>query len=188
MFHRHGAQSRHHGRREMRGEFTGRPFGHHHHRDHGGGRGRAFEAGELRLLLLQMIAETPRHGYELIQAIEDQTGGAYAPSPGVIYPTLTLLEELGYVVVAAASEGGKKRYEATPAGGAFLDANRAAVDVIRARLLVARGSFAASPIRRAMANLKLALRLRLSEPAPGEDRVRALAAAIDQAAVAIERL
>src|SRR3984957_15106497 len=118
MFHRH--PHHHHERRFARGD-------HHHgeerHGRHGrGGRsalGRFFAHGDLRLVILNLIAEKPRHGYEIIKAIEEQVGGAYSPSPGVIYPTLTLLEELGYVTVEAA-EGGKKLYRITEAGDAEL--------------------------------------------------------------------
>ena len=72
------------------------------HRHHRGGRfglGRLFAHGDLRLVILHLIAEQPRHGYDIIKAIEDQVGGAYSPSAGVVYPTLTMLEELGYVTV-----------------------------------------------------------------------------------------
>lgn len=175
-----------HDRREMRRGFDDRHFGRHGHR-HGGGRSRPFEQGELRFLLLQMIAETPRHGYELIKAIEDKMGGAYSPSPGVIYPTLTMLEELGYATVAS-SESGKKRYAATAEGTAFLEANRAMVDGILARMKSTRGSHGAPQIMRAMENLKLALRLRLSGAEVDEERIRAMAAVIDAAAVEIERI
>jgi hypothetical protein len=68
-----------------------------------GGLGRFFAHGDLRLVILHLIAEKPRHGYEIIKAIEEQVAGAYSPSPGVIYPTLTLLEELGYVTVSRAT-------------------------------------------------------------------------------------
>jgi hypothetical protein len=94
-----------HGRRFMRG-FGGWHFGRHAHR-HEGGSGRLFDYGELRFVLLRMIAQTPRHGYELIKAIEERMGGTYSPSPGVIYPTLTLLEEQGYATVTA--DSGKKQ-------------------------------------------------------------------------------
>src|SRR5215470_19747201 len=94
-------------RRFARGDREGRPFGRHWHRGGRGGLGRFFAHGDLRLVILSLIAEKPRHGYEIIKAIEDQVGGAYSPSPGVIYPTLTLLEELGYVTVQA-SDGAKK--------------------------------------------------------------------------------
>ena len=71
------------------------------------GRGRVFDGGELRLVLLQLIAEQPRHGYDLIQAIEEITHGAYAPSPGVVYPTLTMLADMG-LIEEAKSEGSRK--------------------------------------------------------------------------------
>src|SRR5512142_2757066 len=114
MFHRHShGRHGHDGdddRRFARGERGERQ--HFGHRWHGGGRGglgRFFAHGNLRLVILNLIGEKPRHGYEIIRAIEDAVGGAYSPSPGVIYPTLTLLEELGFVTVESA-EGGKKLY------------------------------------------------------------------------------
>ena len=99
----------------------------------GGGRERHFDNGELRFVILQLIADKPSYGYEIIKAIEEQVAGAYSPSPGVIYPTLTLLEELGYVTISA-GEGGKKLHEITPQGRAFLDANRPALEAILARM------------------------------------------------------
>jgi DNA-binding PadR family transcriptional regulator len=101
----------------------------------GGGRrrGRVFEQGDLKLVILQLLTEKPRHGYEIIKALEERTGGAYSPSPGVIYPTLTLLEDLGYAR-AAASEGGRRVYEITQAGREHLDENRATVDEIFQRM------------------------------------------------------
>lgn len=171
----------------MRG-FGGRGGGFGRHRHHGGGGrgGRPFEHGELRFVLLKLLAEAPRHGYELIKAIEERMGGAYSPSPGVIYPTLTMLEELGYARVAE-SEGGKKLYEATPEGVAFLGQNKDAVEAIFQRMQSARGSFAAPPIVRAVENMKMALRMKLAEPELSEERIRKIAAAIDQVAVEIER-
>ena len=71
---------------------------------------RMFESGELRLVLLKLIAEQPRHGYDLIRAIEEMTGGEYAPSPGVVYPTLTLLQDMGLIEEAA----GEGRSQAVP--------------------------------------------------------------------------
>ena len=82
-----------------------------------------FDYGELRLIVLAMTAERPRHGYELMKMIEERMGGGYSPSPGVIYPTLSWLEDMGYAVAEA--EGGRKRYRATTEGEAFLAANRA---------------------------------------------------------------
>jgi DNA-binding PadR family transcriptional regulator len=104
----------------------------------GGGRGdwfrvgRMLAQGDLKLLALALIAEQPRHGYELIKLIEDKTRGAYSPSPGVVYPTLTFLEEAGYVT--AESEGAKKRYTITEEGRAHLEENRDIADMVLARL------------------------------------------------------
>src|SRR5581483_3702879 len=127
----------------------------------GGGGGRIFGPGDLRLVLLALIAEQPRHGYELIKEIEQRFGGAYAPSPGSVYPTLTWLEELGYVR-ATASEGTKRLFEITDEGRAFLAENQATVDGVMARMgLAARamtGHAAPDVIYQAMHTLKAALR------------------------------
>jgi DNA-binding PadR family transcriptional regulator len=88
--------------------------------------------GDLKLLALALIAEQPRHGYELIKLIEEKTSGAYSPSPGIIYPTLTFLEEAGYVT--AESEGAKKRYTITERGRAYLEENRDVAKMILDRL------------------------------------------------------
>lgn len=157
------------------------------HRRHHGRGGRLFDYGELRLVLLALIAERPRHGYELIKAIEDRAGGAYSPSPGVIYPTLTQLEDLGLASVEAA-EGGRKLYAATEAGRAHLAANDGAVRAALARIERAGPVDAdAAPIVRARENLKLALRLRLSRGTLDPAAIDAIAAALDAAAAAIER-
>jgi DNA-binding PadR family transcriptional regulator len=94
--------------------------------------GRMLAQGDLKLLALALIAEQPRHGYELIKLIEEKTSGAYSPSPGVIYPTLTFLEEAGYVTFD--SEGAKKRYTITEPGRAYLKENRDVADMILHRL------------------------------------------------------
>ena len=101
----------------------------------GGGRrggGRMFGHGDLKLLLLALIEQQPRHGYELIRIIEDMFHGQYTPSPGAIYPTLTMLEELGYAEVTN-EQGGRKLYAITAAGRTYLDENREAVDAVTAR-------------------------------------------------------
>ena len=155
----------------------------------GGPLGRLFAHGDLRLVILSLIADKPRHGYEIIKAIEEQVAGAYFPSPGVVYPTLTMLEELGHVTVEA-GPGAKRLHSITPEGTQFLDANRPAVDALLARIAEAgasRVSADAPPVLRGMENLKLALRLRLSRGALTEDQVRSIAAALDAAATAIER-
>src|SRR6201993_4013865 len=94
--------------------------------------GRMLAPGDLRLLALALIAEQPRHGYEIIKVLEDKTEGWYAPSPGIVYPTLTYLEEAGYVTAQA--DGAKKLYTITDEGRAHLEQNRAFVDAVLERL------------------------------------------------------
>jgi DNA-binding PadR family transcriptional regulator len=94
--------------------------------------GRMLATGDLRLIALALIAEQPRHGYEIIKVLEDKTEGWYAPSPGMVYPTLTYLEEMGYVTAQA--EGAKKLYTITDEGRAYLNENRDFVDAVLERL------------------------------------------------------
>ena len=165
----------------------------HGHRGHPGmgrrGRGgRFFDQGDLRLVILALLAEQPRHGYELIKEIEERLGGAYAPSPGVVYPTLTWLEELGYASLAEGA-GSKKLYSVTPEGLAYLEQNKAQVDGLFARMDQfggARGDFAPR-IMRAMGNVKFALKLRLASGNLTTEQVDKIAAALDAAALEIER-
>lgn len=154
----------------------------------GRGFGRPFDHGELRLVILAMIAEKPRHGYDIIRAIEERFGGSYSPSPGVVYPTLTLLEELGHATVE--ETGGKKLYTITQEGTAWLKANKAAADAAMGRLSQAAGRHGGVPapqLIRAVENLKMALRLKQRSGPLTEEQIRAIVAAIDAAAVAIER-
>lgn len=105
-------------------------------RGHGSGpfrRGRMFEQGDLKYVILQLLEEKPRHGYEIIKALEERFGGMYSPSAGTVYPTLTLLEDLGYAKVTV-EEGGKKIYVITDEGRAYLAQNRSAVDDIFDRI------------------------------------------------------
>jgi DNA-binding PadR family transcriptional regulator len=104
----------------------------------GGRRGRVFDHGDLRLVVLQLIAEKPRHGYEIIKAVEELVGGAYSPSPGVIYPTLTMLEDLGHATVT--EQDGKKLHALTDQGRAYLEENRPAVEALQARMAQIAGS------------------------------------------------
>jgi DNA-binding PadR family transcriptional regulator len=141
-----------------------------------GGGGRIFGPGDLRLMLLALIAEKPRHGYELIKEIEQKFGGAYSPSPGSIYPTLTLLEELDHVR-ASATDGARKLFEITDQGRAFLSENQATLDGVMARMgLAARhmsGRAWPESVHQAMHTLKHALLLRPSEWTTAEgERVR----------------
>jgi DNA-binding PadR family transcriptional regulator len=94
--------------------------------------GRMLAQGDLRLIALALLAEQPRHGYEIIKLLEEKTSGWYSPSPGIVYPTLTYLEEAGYVT--AQTEGAKKLYTITTEGRAYLEENRSFVDAVLERL------------------------------------------------------
>ncbi len=164
----------------------------HMRRRHGGpdGRvGRLLEHGDLRFLILALIAEKPRHGYEVMRELEERTGGSYRPSPGVIYPTFSLLEDEGFVRQTG-EPGGRKAYEITPPGQEALDKNRPAVDAIFARLdeAAAQSSGARPKLQRAMQNLGVALTLRMQRGDVTETQIDAIAAAIDEAAGKIERI
>lgn len=173
-----------------------RAFGRHgwggHHGPRGAGRGgrfgRFFDHGDLKLVILRLIADKPRHGYELIKEIEEQAGGAYSPSPGVVYPTLTWLEEMGFVTAADAA-GGRKLYTVTPDGEAHLRANEAQATGIFQRMAEAAASSAAfSPqILRARENLRTALKLKLTGGGLTKEQIAGICDALDAAASAVER-
>lgn len=199
---RHGCDERHAMRRMMRqamrhggfghGRGFGRGFGgrHGHDDDGPGRRRRMFDSGELRLVLLKLIADEPRHGYDLIRQIEELTGGAYAPSPGVIYPTLTLLGDMG-LIEAADSDGAKKLFAITEAGRADLDASADVVERLIARLTEVgeeRQRTDSASVRRAMGNLKAVLLNRLGDRDLDEAMLQDIVALIDEAAQKIERL
>src|SRR4051812_35386188 len=120
---RHGGMGHGHGFGHGRGGFGRGDFP---------GGGRKFRGEDLQLLLLALLAESPRHGYELIKALEQRSNGAYVPSPGMVYPTLTLLEELGYAAVEA--DGTRKRYSVTEQGRDYLAANHERLELAMARL------------------------------------------------------
>ena len=156
----------------------------------GGGRRRMFRSGELRLVLLRLIADEPRHGYDLIRSIEEHTGGQYAPSPGVVYPTLTMLVDMGQIEEQAA-EGSRKAYAVTEAGTKNLEENSAEVAELFKRLDAARlaeNEAGFRPIARAMNNLREALRNRVGGKGWNEEAVHALTSILDEAAQKIERL
>jgi len=104
---------------------------HGRHRTHRW-RQRIFESGEVKYVILRLLKEKPRHGYEVIKALEEKLGGWYTPSAGTVYPTLQLLEDQGYVRVQ--EEGGKKVYHITPEGEAFLEEHRDTLDDILERV------------------------------------------------------
>ena len=155
---------------------AGRGSAHDGHRKGGRHRGRRlFEYGELRLLVLTMIADEPRHGYQIIKAIEDRFDGIYSPSPGVIYPALTWLQEMGYAV-AVPDGSGRKLSRITPEGEAFLTANRAAAEDLQTRRIPRGGrGRAPKPIVAAMDEIKAALRHRLAGETADAALVEALA-------------
>jgi DNA-binding PadR family transcriptional regulator len=126
------------------GGHRGRPADQPHHgggrgrgsSDDGSGafmRGRKFSSEDLQLMLLALLAERASHGYELIKELQTRSGGFYSPSPGMIYPALTYIEELGYAAVAIASN--KKSYSLLPAGHVYLNAHRTRVDELLAGLI-----------------------------------------------------
>ena len=148
-----------------------------------------FDSGELRLVILALIAEKPRHGYEVIKALGERVGGDYSPSPGVVYPTLTLLEDMGFAS-ASVDGGGRKLYAITPEGQAHLDQNRGQVDAIFARLSGEdyEGGPGLGPVLRAMWNLRAAVKLRLRGRAATAAQIQAIADALDEVAKKIERM
>ena len=154
-----------------------------------GGRRRLFDNGELRLILLHLINEEPRHGYDLIRAIEALSHGAYAPSPGVVYPTLTLLKDMG-LIGEPETDNLRKLFSITPQGRAQLEENAEVVTALLQRLRAVaqvRERNDATPVRRAMHNLKSVLFNKLSAGADRET-VHQVVALIDDAAQKIERL
>lgn len=152
---------------------------HHGHGPHGGhGRGRGGPGGrggdgrrkrvfgglELALVLLHLISPQPRHGYDLIREIDSRTGGAYAPSPGIVYPTLASMEEAG-LVQAIASDDAKRLFGITDAGSAHLAERQDALAAALAKLDGVRATASqvdAGPVSRAMQNLSVVLEQRLA--------------------------
>lgn len=171
--------------RHRRGEFGGRWEAFEH--GFGGGRERFFDSGHLRLVILQLIAEKPSYGYEIIKAIEERLSGGYAPSPGVVYPTLTLLEEEG--LATSSMEGNKKLYTVSEQGKDYLKANNATVKAIFGRMERARKVFGRrrSPqIMRALMNLNFALKMRAGRGDLSSEQVSKIAEALDAAARVID--
>lgn len=183
----------------MRGGFRHAGFGRGRGRDDegrdGGGRGgprgrRMFDSGELRLVLLKLIADEPRHGYDLIRQVEELTGGAYAPSPGVVYPTLTLLDDMG-LIEARQAEGAKKLFAVTETGTAHLAENAELIEALLARLAdvgAERARTDSASVRRAMGNLREVLVHRLRHEEVAKETLHEIVALIDEAAQKIERL
>lgn len=161
---------------------------HRHHLGWHFGR-RVFENGDVRYVILALLAERPSYGYELIKAIEKQMSGAYSPSPGLIYPTLAMLVEMGYVSEDVEAEG-KKRYSVTPSGMEFLKVNKPMIDLIFGRMAHAAELHkrAASPkIVDAMENLRCALKSKCTMAQLTDAQVLEIASAIEEATKKIEQ-
>lgn len=172
------------------GPFAGAEGFGHGDRGRGGRRRRLFDQFELQTLLLALVAQQPRHGYDLIREIEALSGGEYAPSPGIVYPALTFMEEQG-VIAPSETEGSRKVYSATEEGTRQLLSQADMVAVLRQRLAslaAAREKTDPAPVRRAMHSMKTALFDRLSQEDVSRETVLALAEIIDEAARKIERM
>ena len=193
MFGHHHRQSRHgspgRGSRSW-GPFTvewGSEAGDH---PRGRGRRRMFGGDELKLLLLKLIEDAPRHGYDLIREIEERTGGAYAPSPGVVYPTLTMLADMD-LIGEQATDGAKKVFAITTAGRAHLTEREELVASLMERLAdlgSMRERSRKGPVQRSMGNLRQVLIHRIGNGDVPQDMLHQIAAIIDDAAQKIERL
>ena len=160
----------------------------------GGGRGRGrrrmFDAGELRLVLLKLIADQPRHGYDLIRAIEELTHGAYAPSPGIVYPTLTMLQDMG-LIEEAPGEGSRKAFQITKDGEAHLAEKSEEIEDLLGRLEAVGGDQRKAegpPIKRAVGNLLSSIWHRVTRDDMDEATMHQIAEILDEAAQKIERL
>ncbi len=187
--HGHGPHGHRFGPRGGRHGFGRRGWG---DSDEGRGRRRRiFDSNELKLVLLKLIADQPRHGYELIRAIEDLTGGFYVPSPGVVYPTLTMLQEMGQIEEAPTSATARKPFAVTAEGTEHLAARKPEVDALFARLAElanVQQRTDGGPVRRAMQNLRMVLINRLERGDAKAETLHDMAAILDEAAQKIERL
>ena len=152
--------------------------------------GRMFEQGDLRYVVLRLLEEKPRHGYEIIKALEERFNGTYAPSPGVVYPTLQLLEDLGYARVIPGADA-KKVYEITDAGRAYLAENRDTVDSIFERIGTLVGHFLDEPMTEVHSAFRRAAKAtysRATDSASDKAMLARIAAILSRAATEIEAL
>lgn len=157
----------------------------------GGRRGKRFDGEELRLLVLGLLAEQPQHGYQLIRAFAETSGGAYQPSPGVLYPLLVMLDEMDLVAEEAQEGAKRRRYAITDAGRAELAGQAAQLSALRARLAAmaeVAGRSDGAPVRRAVHNLRSAVIERLEREGASDDLAFDVARIIDEATQKIERL
>jgi DNA-binding PadR family transcriptional regulator len=143
-----------------------------------------FDAGAMRYVVLQLIAEKPRHGYEIIKELEQRSGGGYSPSPGAIYPLLSMLLDMGHVLASA--DGNKKLHTITPEGEAFLAENRQFVDAILARM--AEGDEHRDGLRSVMHDLKHAAIEQARASNHGPERIEQIRAILRKAVEDINAL
>lgn len=158
--------------------------------ERGFGGGRLFDAGDLKLVILKLLSEQPSYGYQLMKTMEERLAGGYRPSAGVIYPTLTLLEEEGLASVSTSADN-KKIYTVTPAGLEFLEENKQRIEELFARLDEARGGFerGRSPeMMKAFMNLRGAVMARMFRGNVTPEQTKKITAAINAAAKAIDEL
>ena len=157
-----------------------------------GRRGKRFTGDELRQMVLGLLGEEPQHGYQLIRSFAQKSGEAYSPSPGMLYPLLTMLAEMGLVAeVDADNAGGRRRFALTSDGEAEVTANRTAIDAAFQRLAdmaEVAGRTDAGPVRRAMMNLRTAAVQRMTREGASDQTAFDVAAILDEAAQKIERL
>lgn len=153
-----------------------------------GRRGRLFESGRMKLLVLHLIQQSPKHGYEIIKEISDLVGDGYTPSAGTIYPTLTSLEEMNCIALINTE---RKQYQITEYGETYLLVQKEMLSALLEKLRVKReihNNDDLIDIHRAMENLKTALRLKLNVSDLSQQQIHQIAEKIDQAAIAIGRL
>jgi DNA-binding PadR family transcriptional regulator len=156
----------------------------------GRGRRRVLDSSELRLVLLKLIADQSRHGYDLIRAVEEMTHGEYAPSPGVVYPSLTMLQDMG-LIDEVKTEGSRKAFEITADGKDHLAGKEEEVEALFERLKDLgsdQRKAGGAPIKRSIGNLLSALWHRATREDSDEGTMHKIAAILDEAAQKIERL
>ncbi len=152
-------------------------------------RERMFERGDLKYVILELLREKPSHGYEIIRALEERFGGFYSPSPGAVYPTLQMLEEMGYV--SPTQQDGKKVFAITDAGRAFLNERKPAVDEMWERMRGRWDPDLGREMHRLMTELRELGRSFVSETrrrVPDQDRMRRIRDVVRRAKSEIEAI
>ncbi len=173
---------------------AGHSFAGEDERGHGGRHGRRprfFGHGELRLVVLDILAQGDSHGYELIKAIEEQTGGHYAPSPGVIYPTLDMLQEHGMITISEEGEGARKQLAITEEGRRWLEESQQHLEHIRQRMKARTVGLELRKnpqMKRALDNFKAVLDLKVNQGGIDDAQIKKIVAVIDRAALELAQL